>query len=110
VIRYVIDATDPITVKVAARSVTAITHASGVELTCLGGSLWVTQHDETRDWTLDRGEMKVFSDSGVLLVTVSDTGPGSFTIHTKQPSARQSGSSKGVLQEGLAGLRKRWLR
>jgi hypothetical protein len=88
VTRYVIGATDPITVEATARSVTAITHASGVELTCLGGSLWVTQHNDTRDWTLDRGEMKVFSDGGVLVVTVAHTGPGSFTIRSRRSISR----------------------
>jgi hypothetical protein len=63
--RYEIDATDPITVEAAARSVTAITYASGVELTCLGGSLWVTQRNETRDWILERGEMKVSARYGL---------------------------------------------
>jgi Protein of unknown function (DUF2917) len=98
--KYVIDSTRAITVDVPAGSVTAIHHASAVELTCRCGVLWVTQENKTCDWILVRHETAVFSGRGVLVVTAVHPEPGSFSLAAKELSEHQRHRA----HEGLAGL------
>jgi hypothetical protein len=87
--KYVIDSTSAITVNVPPGSVTAVHHASAVELTCHGGVLWVTQEHKTCDWILARHETVVFSGRGMLVVTAVHPGPGSFSLAAKELPASQ---------------------
>ena len=98
--KYVIDSTRAITVNVLPGSVTAIHHASPVELTCRCGVLWVTQQNKTCDWILGRQETVAFSGHGVLVVTAVHAGPGSFSLGAKELSVHQ----RAPAYEGLAGL------
>jgi hypothetical protein len=95
--RYVIDSTSAITVKVPAGSVTAIRHASAVELTCRCGVLWITEQDKTCDWILLGHETEVFPGRGVLLVTAVHPEPGSFSLATRELSVHQRRPADEVL-------------
>jgi hypothetical protein len=98
--KYVINSTRPVTVNVPPGSVTAVHHASAVELTCRCGVLWVTQENKTCDWILVRHETAVFSGRGVLVVTAVDAVPGSFSLAAKNLCAYQRPQA----HQGLAGL------
>jgi hypothetical protein len=87
--KYVIDSSRAITVNVPPGSVTAVHHASAVELTCRCGVLWVTQQNKTCDWILARHETAVFSGRGVLVVTAMHPGPGSFILTAKELSVHR---------------------
>jgi hypothetical protein len=87
--KYVIDSSRAITVNVLPGSVTAVHHASAVELTCRCGVLWVTQENKTCDWILVRDETAVFPGRGVLVVTTVHPEPGSFRLAAKDLCVHQ---------------------
>jgi len=82
--KYILDSTGAITLNVLPGSVTAVRHASSVELTCHGGVLWVTEENKTCDWILVRHETAVFTGRGVLVVTAMHPAPGSFSLAAKE--------------------------
>jgi Protein of unknown function (DUF2917) len=98
--KYVIDSSRAITVNVLPGSVTAVHHASAVELTCRCGVLWVTQENKTCDWILVRDETAVFPGRGVLVVTAVHPEPGSFRLAAKDLCVHQRPPG----HERLAGL------
>jgi hypothetical protein len=58
--------TEPI--PLAARCVHRIESAKGMEITCVGGAIWVTQERDVRDWILLAGQSVRLERAGLAVV------------------------------------------
>ena len=57
--------------------------ARGIELACLAGTLWITQHYQSNDWVLQSGHFLTITSNGKIVITACNEGA---TFSAQQPA------------------------
>jgi hypothetical protein len=63
----------------------AVSDGEGFTITCLEGSVWITQSDDIRDIALDAGQAFVLDQPGLALVCAA-AGPATLAVERSLPS------------------------
>jgi DUF2917 family protein len=78
---------DPGSIALAARSMHRIEDGAGLLIECLSGALWITQHGDHRDVTLERGQAFRLDRDGLAIVYALQ--PARFRVASASPEHRQ---------------------
>ncbi|MBL8414699.1 MAG: DUF2917 domain-containing protein [Propionivibrio sp.] len=64
--------------------------ARGIELSCLAGAIWITQHQQIDDWVLQSGQFLTITSNGKIVISASKEGA---TFSAQQPAREHVKSS-----------------